>query len=125
MASDLAQDTRWVASVALVVPVELAEAAAQIGASLSGNIADAHGERFYARRLRAVGGGEVTHRLAHTRIRGAVLALLPELELALPGAVWWITEWAREDRPPREVTSVAEGLRALGLEWAEEEEDDD
>ena len=125
MTMPLDQDTRWIASVALLVPAHLAGAAALIGASLSGNDADADAGAFYARRLRTIGSEAVTHRLAHTRMRGVVLALLPDLEAELPGCVWWITRWDRDDPPPRPVASVEAELARRGLAWADQDKDED
>lgn len=111
---------RWIASIALLCPAEHREAASKTAASITGNPADVSPE-FFSRAVGALGSEEVTHYLAHTRIREKALAMLPALAKQYPGAVWVLTQ---HEAAPIGKVSVEEWLAGQGLSFIDHPEDE-
>lgn len=110
---------RWVASVAMLCPLEHRMAAAQTAAAMSGNPNDAD-VRFFSRPIVEIGGTEITHYLAHSRLRESVLAQLDALRIIYPGAEYVITQ--HDDHPELDV-NIDEWLATFNLEFKYKEED--
>jgi hypothetical protein len=101
---------RWIAHTLLVTPAAHRAVAAGLMAQVTGAAADASPESFSIALTELLAGGEVTHYACHTRIREQTLAALPDLALAIPGALWVVT--AHDDD-----TSEQAAARMDMLDW--------
>lgn len=94
-------------------------------AQVTGNPHDAAPESFGVPLCAADGAG-ITHWAAHTRVRDATLAALPQLAAAVPGALWVVT--AHDDDTPQQRAgrpTVGAWLTAQELAPYTPEEDQD
>lgn len=110
---------RWIASVAMIVPVELREQAAIVSSQMSSNINDSS-PLFFSRAVVNIETNQITHYLAHSRIREAVLQQLPQIKSSFPGAEYYVTQHDEiiESRP-----TIDQWLESMGLKLFVEEEE--
>ena len=108
---------RWVANVCMLCPAVYRKQAATVAASFSANPFD-DTPKFFSREVGEIGKPEVTHYLAHSRIREQVLAAFPALPLQFPGALYQVT--SHDDFPEKVYPTVRAWLLSLGLELKDE-----
>lgn len=111
---------RWLASVAMLCPVEHRDRACFAAAQFTGNPLDATPDFWSVPVYDS--NEEIKYYLAHSRVRGVVLQYFPSLTVQFPGAQYILTQ--HDDYPEANYLSVDQWLESLGLHLAPAHDDE-
>lgn len=109
-------NTRWLANVAMLVPIEHRENACLAAAQFTGNPADNTPEFWSVPVYDS--NDDLKYYMAHSRIRGHVLQYFPALQIQYPGSLYILT--SHDDYPENTYMTVNQWLTSLGLHLDEQ-----